>query len=182
MWHGACWHERGHEMRVCRWVLRRQDALTWLLPCVQLLAQILTRLLRAGPLVWDEPLFLLVAYALQHPQAPYFVDHFHLVVQLCVDGDSEANVYCLSSAMRAAARGGDQLVSSAMAGGKPFDEISNIKFYASEDKELEQTRDVLPAIAQALEGLCADSECREGRGPCCTPGSHRIVHCAFDCE
>ena len=28
----------------------------------------LTRLLHAGPLRWEEPLFLLVAYALQHPQ------------------------------------------------------------------------------------------------------------------
>ena len=136
---GGCW--------------RRQDALTWLLPRVQFLAQILTRLLRAGPLVWDEPLFLLVAYALQHPQAPYFVDHFHLVVQLCVDGDSEANVYCLSHAMRAAAKGGDKLVASAMAAGKPFDEVANLKFYKSEEKELETTRDVLPAISHALAAL-----------------------------
>ena len=119
----------------------------------QLLAQTLTRLLQAGPLAWEEPLFLLVAYALQHPQAPNFVDHFHLVVQLCVDGDSEANVYCLSSAMRAAAKGGDRLVSSSMAGGRPFDEIANLKFYESEEKELETTRDVLPAVAQALAAM-----------------------------
>ena len=111
------------------------------------------RLLRAGPLEWEEPFFLLVAYALQHAQAETFVDHFHLVVQLCVDGDSEANLYCLSSAMRAAARGGDKLVSAAMASGKPFDEIANIKFYASEERELENTRDVLPAIGQSLAAM-----------------------------
>jgi len=120
-----------------------------------LLAQTLTRLLQAGPVAWEEPLFLLVAYALQHPQAPNFVDHFHLVVQLCVDGDSEANVYCLQSAMKAAAKGGDKLVSSAMATGKPFDEIANVTFSKTEEKELEMTRDVIPAVAQVLDALRA---------------------------
>jgi len=119
----------------------------------QLLAQTLTRLLQAGPVAWEEPLFLLVAYALQHAQAPSFVDHFHLVVQLCVDGESEANVYCLSHAMRAAAKGGDKLVSAAMASGKPFDEVANLKFYKSEEKELETIRDVLPAISHSLAAL-----------------------------
>ena len=117
------------------------------------LAQTLTRLLQAGPATWQEPLFLLVAYALHHPLAPHFVDHFHLVVQLCVEGDSEANTYCLSCAMQAAANGGDKLSSSAMSAGKPFDEISNLKFYASEERELETARDVLPAIAQVLSAL-----------------------------
>ena len=42
---------------------------------------------------------------------------------------------------------------SAMAGGKPFDEIANLKFYASEERELEAARDVLPAIGQALAAL-----------------------------
>ncbi len=65
----------------------------------------LTRLLRAGPKAWEEPLLLLVAYALQHPQSPSFVDHFHLVVSQCVSAESDAAVYCLSSAMRAASAG-----------------------------------------------------------------------------
>ena len=121
----------------------------------QLLAQTLTRLLETGPLAWEEPIFLLVAYALQHPQAPAFVDHFHLVVNLCVDGDSEANVYCLSSAMRAAAKGGDKLSAMAMAQGKPFDEVANLKFYKTEERELELTREVLPSIGQALAALRA---------------------------
>ena len=118
-----------------------------------LLAQTLTRLLRSGPVEWEEPLFLLVAYALQHPEAPGFVDNFHLVIDRCVDGDSDANVYCLSSAMRAAVASGDQLTSQLMATGKPFSEVSNIKFYESEARELEQARDVVPAIAHVLATL-----------------------------
>ena len=117
------------------------------------LAQTLTRLLQSGPLVWEEPLFLLVAYALQHQDAPRFVDHFHLVVQRCVEGDSEANVYCLGAAMRAAVRAGDQLTSHAISSGQPFDEIANIKFVASEERELELTRDVVPSVAQVLASL-----------------------------
>jgi hypothetical protein len=116
-------------------------------------AQTLTRLLQSGPLAWEEPLFLLVAYALQHPDAPKFVDHFHVAVQRCVEGDSDANVYCLSSAMRAAARAGDNLSSQALASGKPFDEVASLDFYASEERELEATRDVVPAMAQALAAM-----------------------------
>ena len=118
-----------------------------------LLAQMLTRLLRSGPVRWEEPLMLLVAYALQHPDAPQFVDHYHLVIQLCVSGESDAAIYCLSSAMQAAARGGDSLTSRAMGTGKPFDEIANIQFYHTEAKELEQTRNVVPAIKQSLEAM-----------------------------
>ena len=120
-----------------------------------LLAQMLTRLLQAGPKAWEEPLMLLVAYALQHPDAPTFVDHFHLVVQLCVEADSEAAVYCLSSAMQAAARGGDALTAHEMGQGKPFDEIANLQFYTADAKELELVRDVLPAVSQALRALQA---------------------------
>jgi len=122
----------------------------------QLLAQVLTRLLNQGPLEWEEPIMLAVAYALQHPQSPSFVDHFHLVLDLCVGDEraaSDAAVYCLSSAMRAAARAGDQLTSQGMANGRPFDEIANIKFYESEERELEQFRDVTPAVAQMLAAL-----------------------------
>ena len=90
---------------------------------------------------------------MQHPESAAFVDHFHLVIDLCVDGDSEANVYCLSSAMRAAAKGGDKLSAMAMAQGKPFDEVSNLKFYKTEERELEITREVLPSIAQTLHAL-----------------------------
>jgi len=117
------------------------------------LAGMLTRLLQAGPITWEEPLMLLVAYALQHPQAPLFINHFHLVVQLCVNGESEAAVYCLSSAMQAAARGGDTLTSVDMSSGKPFDDIANLQFYETEVKELEQTRDVLPGMQQVLDVL-----------------------------
>ena len=119
------------------------------------LAQMLTRLLQAGPVTWEEPLMLLVAYALQHPEAPTFVDHFHLVVQLCVNGDSEAAVYCLSSAMQAAARGGDKLTAVDMGSGKPFDEIGHVQFYTAEGKDLENTRDVLPGMVQALDAMRA---------------------------
>lgn len=118
-------------------------------------AQTLTRLLQSGPRAWEEPLLLLVAYALQHPDAPSFVDHFHVVVQQCVDGDSEANTYCLSSAMRAAARAGDDLSSQALASGKPFDEVASLEFYASEERELEAARDVVPSMAQVLEAITA---------------------------
>ena len=50
--------------------------------------------------------------------------------------------------MRAAVRAGDQLTSQTMSQGKPFDEVAELKFYHSEERELEQTREVLPNIAQ----------------------------------
>jgi len=118
-----------------------------------LLAQMLTRLLQQGPIAWEEPLMLLVAYSLQHPQSPAFVDHFHLVVDLCTDSESEAALYCLSSAMQAAARGGDQITSLAMGQGKPFDEIANLQFYKQEGKELELTRAVVAPVAAVLASL-----------------------------
>jgi len=114
----------------------------------QMLAHTLTRLLKEGPAEWEEPIMLAVAYAMQHPTAPSFVDQFHLVVQLCVDGESDAAVYCLSSAMRAAARAGDEFTSQGMASGRPFDELSSNRFYQSEERELEQARDVLPNLIQ----------------------------------
>ena len=117
------------------------------------LAQMLTRLLHAGPVAWEEPLMLLVAYALQHPQSPSFVDQFHLVINLCTVSESEAALYCLGSAMQAATRAGDVLTSVSMGQGKPFDEIANLQFYQQERKVLETTRDVLPALAAVLASL-----------------------------
>ena len=55
--------------------------------------------------------------------------------------------------MRAAARAGDNLSSQALASGKPFDEVASLDFYASEERELEATRDVVPAMAQALAAM-----------------------------
>ena len=89
----------------------------------------------------------------QHVESPKFVENFHLVVQLCSDSDSEAAVYCLSSAMRAAARAGDTLTSQAMSSGRPFNEIATLKYYAAEERELEQTRQVLPSVAQTLQSM-----------------------------
>ena len=45
------------------------------------------------------------------------------------------------------------IVSASMATGKPFDEIANVSFAQSEGKDLEATRDVLPAIDQCLAEL-----------------------------
>ena len=117
------------------------------------LAQMLTRLLHAGPVAWEEPLMLLVAHALQHPQSPSFVDQFHHVIHLCTASESEAALYCLGSAMQAATRAGDVLTSVSMGQGKPFDEIANLQFYQQERKVLETTRDVLPALAAVLASL-----------------------------
>ena len=94
-------------------------------------------------------------HILQHPESPRFVENFHLVVQRCVDSEGEAAVYCLSAAMRAAARAGDALTAQAMASGRPFDEVAKIQFYAAEERELQLTRQVVLAITQVLQSKSA---------------------------
>ena len=38
---------------------------------------------------------------------------------------------------------------------QPFDEVASLEFYASEERELEAARDVVPSMAQVLDSITA---------------------------